>query len=201
MAGEIVISYIPSQSEITANVYTPAGVLRIADVACSESFSGSGVYVGDYAAITPGDAIVAFHATVYIGGEIYNKQAALITTITDPDPAGGSTTDAVFDMVDGSAEDDEYINMVVSIDDVSGGITATRRIVDYDGANKRVTLDFPAEFPLDVADRITIWKNAYDSYSGPTASQTASAVWDKLKTDHKLPGTMGLLQGLHGWHD
>lgn len=201
MAGEIVISYIPSQSEITANVHTPVGVLRIADVACPESFSGSGVYVGDYAAITPGDAIVAFHATVYIGGEIYNKQAALITTIADPDPAGGSTTDTVFDMIDGSADDNEYINMIVSIDDVSGGITATRRIVDYDGANKRVTLDFPAEFPLDVADRITIWKNAYDSYSGPTANQTASAVWDKLKADHKLPGTMGLFQGLHGWHD
>ncbi len=201
MAGEIVITYIKSQSEITANVYTPAGVLRIADVACPESFSGSGVYVGDYAAITPGDAIVAFHASVYIGGEVYNKQAALVTTIADPDPAGGSTTDTVFDMVDGSADDNEYINMVVSIDDVSGGITATRRIVDYDGANKRVTLDFPAEFPLDVADRITIWKNAYDSYSGPTADQNASAVWDKLKMDHKLPGTMGLVQGLHGWHD
>ncbi len=200
MAGEIVITYIKSQSEITANVYTPTGVLRIADVACPESFSGSGVYVGDYAAITPGDAIVVFHATVYIGGEVYNKQAALVTTIADPDPAGGTTTDAVFDMVDGSA-DDEYINMIVSIDDVSGGVTATRRILDYDGANKRVTLDFPAEFPLDVADRITIWKNAYDSNSGPTADQTASAVWDKLKTDHKLPGTMGLFQGLHGWHD
>jgi len=199
MAGEIVISYIPSQSEVTANVYTPAGVLRIADVACSESFSGSGVYVGDYAAITPGDAIVAFHATVYIGGEVYNKQAALVTTIADPDPDGGSTTDAVFDMVDGSADPDEYINMVVSIDDVSGGITATRRIVDYDGVNKRITLDYPAEFPLDVADRVTIWKNAYDSYSGPTTDQNASAVWDKLKADHKLPGSMGRIQGNHGW--
>ena len=199
MAGEIVISYIPSQSEITANVYTPAGVLRIADVACPESFSGSGVYVGDYAAITPGDAIVAFHATVYIGGEVYNKQAALITTIADPDPAGGSTTDTTFDMVDGSADDDEYINMIVSIDDVSGGITVTRRIVDYSGADKRITLDFPAEFPLDVADRVTIWKNAYDSYSGPTTSQTASAVWNKLKADHQNPGSMGSLQGLHGW--
>ena len=201
MAGEIVIIYTPSQSEITANVYTSAGVLRIADVACSESFSGSGVYVGDYAAITPGDIIVSFHATVYIGGEVYNKQAALVTTIVDPDPAGGSTTDTMFDMVDGSADDNEYINMVVSIDDMSGGVTATRRIVDYDGANKRVTLDFPAEFPLDVADQITIWKNAYDSHSGPTADQNASAVWDKLKADHKLPGTMGLFQGLHGWHD
>jgi len=199
MAGEIVISYIPSQSEITANVYTPAGVLRIADVACPESFSGSGVYVGDYAAITPGDAIVAFHATVYIGGEVYNKQAALITTIADPDPDGGTTTDTVFDMVDGADDDDEYINMIVSIDDVSGGVTATRRIVNYVGVDKRVTLDFPAEFPLDVADRITIWKNAYDSYSGPTAEQTASAVWNKLKADHKLPGSMGLIQGLHGW--
>ena len=201
MAGEIVISYIPSQSEITANVYTPAGVVRIADVACPESFSGSGVYVGDYAAITPGDAIVAFHATVYIGAEEYNKQAALVTTISDPDPAGGSTTDTTFDLVDGSDDDDEYINMVVSIDDVSGGITATRRIVDYSGADKRVTLDFPAEFPLDVADRITIWKNAYDSYSGPTADQNAAAVWNKLKADHSLPGSMGLMQGLHGWHD
>lgn len=201
MAGEIVIQYVPSQSDITANVYTPAGVLRIADVACMESFSGSGVYVGDYAAITPGDLIEAFHAGVYIGGETYQEQAALVTTISDPDPAGGSTTDAVFDMVDGSSNDDEYINMVISIDDASGGVTATRRIVDYDGTNKRVTLDFPAEFPLDVADRVTIWKNAYDSYSGPSASETASAVWDKLKTDHKVAGSMGLIQGIHGWHD
>ncbi len=201
MAGEIVITYTPSQSEITANVYTPVGVLRIADVACPESFSGSGVYVGDYAPITPGDTIAAFHATVYIGGEEYNKQAALVTTIADPDPAGGSTTDAVFDMVNGTSDSDEYINSVVSIDDVSGGVTAVRRIVDYDGANKRVTLDFPAEFPLDVADRVTIWKNAYDSFSGPTALENASAVWDKLKVDHKVAGSMGLVQGIHGWHD
>lgn len=201
MAGEIVIGYIPSQSEITANVYTPVGALRIADVACPESFSGSGIYVGDYAAITPGDIIEGYHATVYLGSEEYNKQAALVTTIADPDPAGGTTTDAVFDMVDGSSDDSEYINMIVSIDDMSGGVTATRRIVDYDGANKRVTLDFPAEFSLDVADRVTIWKNAYDSYSGPTAVENASAVWNKLKSDHSDPGSMGLLQGLHGWHD
>lgn len=201
MAGEIVIGYLPSQSEITANVYTPAGVLRIADVACPESFSGSGVYVGDYAAITPGDVIQAYHATVYIGSEEWNREAALVTTILDPDPAGGSTTDAVFDMVGGTSDDDEYINMVVSIDDVSGGVTAVRSIVDYNGANKRVTLDFPAEFPLDVGDRITIWKNAYNGFSGPTAGQTAAAVWDKLKADHANPGSMGLFQGLHGWSD
>ncbi len=199
MAAEIVIGYVRSQSNITADVLTPAGVLRIADIPCPESFSGSGVYIGDFPTITPGDTIQAYHSGVFLGSTVYEDKAALVTTILDPDPAGGTTTDAIFDMVAGSSDDDEYLNMIVTIVDISGGVTVTRRVIAYDGTNKRITLDFPAEFPLDVADKVTIWANAYDSYSGPSVVEITSGVWDAQKSDHRVSGSMGLAQGIHGW--
>lgn len=201
MAGELIVGYIPSQTGITVNVYTPAGVLRIADVACPESFSGSGLYIGNYAAITPGDLTKGFHNGTFLGDDVYEDKAALVTTIADPNPAGGTDVDAIFDMAAGSDEDDAYFNMIVTIVDNSGGEAATRRVAVYDGTNKRVTLDYPAGFPLAVGDKITIWANAYDSYSGPSVGQIADQVWDEKKSEHTDPGSMGLFHGIHGWHN
>ncbi len=200
MSDEIKISYTPSQTGVTADVTTPAGVLRQADIATVETPADSGIYLGDYPTINSGDLILAFHNSIYLGSEIYESKTVLVTTIADPDPAGGTTTDAVFDLVKGLSDDDSFFNSVITVRTVAGGDSDNRRIVDYVGGTTfRITVDSPFPFALSTGDYVTIWANAYDSFSGPSAAENATAVWAALKATNKNPGSMGQLQGLRGW--
>lgn len=193
MAGEITFSYIQSQSNITADVFTAAGVERIADIALTETPADSGHYVGDYAAITPGDEILAFHSGVYIGGEVYEQNVAVSTTV-----ATIVTADTVITLTDGSAANDFYNNMIISIQDISGQVTVARRILDYIGASKTVTLDFDTEFAIQSGDRVRIWANAYDSAASPSANQIKAAVWNATDSEFNDPNTMGRKQNQTG---
>lgn len=200
MAGEIKIGYTPSQTGVTADVLTPAGVLRQADIATVETPSGSGAYLGDYPAINSGDIIMGFHNGIFLGSEIYEPKTVLVTTIADPDPAGGSTTDAVFDLVKGLTDNDSYFNSIITVQTLAAGEVDNRRVIDYVGGSTfRVTVDFPFPFALSAGDAVKIWANAYDSFSGPSAAENAIAVWAALKATNKDPGSMGQLQGIHGW--
>ncbi|HEB27329.1 MAG TPA: hypothetical protein ENI05_06070 [Porticoccus sp.] len=193
MAGEITVSYVPSQSPITTDVFTAAGVERIADISLPETPADSGHYVGDFAAITPGDEILAFHNGVYIGGEVYEQNVAVSTTV-----ATIVTADTVITLTDGSAANDFYNNMIISIQDISGQVTVARRILGYVGASKQVTMDFDTEFAIQAGDRVRIWANAYDSAGGPSAAQISASVWKATNSDFNDPNTMGRKQNQTG---
>lgn len=193
MADEITVAYVPSQSNITADVFTAAGVERIADIPLEEKPADSGFYIGDYATITPGDAILAFHSGVYIGSEVYEANVAVVTTV-----ASIVTADSVITLAAGSGDDDAYNNMIISIQDVSGQVTVARRILDYVGATKTVTFDFDTEFAIQVNDTIRIWANAYDNSGGPSAAQIASQVWGSTDSSFNVADTMGRRQNQTG---
>ena len=201
MAGEIVVSYVASQTGITANVYEPTGPLRDGAISCPETPVGSGIYIGDSALIVPNDRIKAFHNGIFIGSETWMADAVLVTTISDPAPAGGSDTDKVFDIVSGLLEDDEFFNHIITVQDISGGDISNRRISSYKivGGNRRVTVSLPFEFPLAAGDTVVIKAGTYDSFSGPSAEENATAVWLASRADNRVPGSMGQVQGIEGW--
>ncbi len=116
---------------------------------------------------------------------------ALCTTIADDNP-DGSSTDSTFTLAAGSANDDEYNNMIITVKDISGGVISSRRITDYAQSTKKVTVDYPFEFAIAIGDIVTIWADTYSQTAGFAAvSEIADAVWDELQNDHLTQGTTG----------
>lgn len=102
------------------------------------------------------------------------------------------TADRVFDIVDGSPNDDEYNNMVVSIIDVSGGVMASRRVTDYDGTTKRVTVDYDFEFPLSPDDIVYIYSDTYSTTAGVAAAgEIRDTILNSPSMDYVLQGSIG----------
>lgn len=202
MAGEIVINYIADLTGITGTVYEyEGGPLRDGPVATVETPAGSGRYVGDSALIVPNDTIIAEHNGAFLGSETWMADAVLVTTVSDPAPAGGNTTDAVFDIASGLLADDEFFNNVITIQDISSGDRSNRRILSYKivGGNRRVTVAFPFEFPLSIGDTVIIKVGTYDSFSGPSAEENAIAIWAANRNTNRSSGSMGQVQGIQGW--
>ena len=200
MAGEIVIRYVKDQTGVTAKVYEPTSpyALRDGPIACTETPASSAIYIGDSSLIVPNDRIIGFHNTVELDSEVWMPNAVVVTEVSDPAPDGGSTTDMVFDIAKGILSDDEFDNHIVTIQDISGGDSANRRIVSYKivDENRRVTVDFPFEFPLTAGDTVIIRAGTYDSFSGPSASEITTAVWLASRAANKAVGSMGQVPGL-----
>lgn len=98
---------------------------------------------------------------------------ALTTTISAIE-----TADTVFDLTDGRTNDDAYNNNVVAVKDVSGGRWEVRKVSDYVGASKRITVDADFSFPLAVGDTVKIFKC---SYSPTTAAGGGATVEEILQ--------------------
>jgi len=152
----------------------------------------------DYSVYVEGATIDAITGVGMLLGvfsiENRNNELALRTTIADDDP-DGSSIDQTFTLAAGSTNDDEYNNMVVSVKDISGGVIASRRVTDYDGSTKKITCDYPFEFPLAIGDVVKIYADTYSQTAGAAAvSEIADAVWDESEADHKTKGTMGFKQ-------
>jgi hypothetical protein len=128
------------------------------------------------------------------GSGIYENPAiALKTTVKANDPQGLGA-DEYFSLDAGSPSADEYNNMVVSVTDVTGGVTASRRVVDYYdyGGDMVVRVDYPFEFNLAAGDIVRIWANAYSGELGAAASdEIAQAVWDEPLASHTDPSATG----------
>lgn len=107
------------------------------------------------------------------------------------------TADTVFDLIAGSAQNDAYNNMIVAIIDAGDGSAETRRITDYVGADKRITIDAEITFPVAAGDAVVIYQAAYApvgeaSVSDANMNSIADKVWDEADADHMTPGTKGL---------
>jgi hypothetical protein len=123
-----------------------------------------------------------------------NTLIALATTI-----ASVITTDTIFTLTDGSADDGAYDNMVMSID--HDGDIRERRIIDYIGATKQVTVDADYEFAVvgggtDVGDVARIYLGAYSTATTSAQVNTiavacADAVLDEDLTSHQIINTPG----------
>lgn len=101
------------------------------------------------------------------------------------------TSQTVFTLNAGSADDDAYNNMVIVLEDAS---TATqksvRTITDYVGSTKTVTIDSAPDFTIANTDNFSILAVAPGS-TPPTTGQIADAVWDEAISGHTTAGTFG----------
>ncbi len=148
---------------LTVNViYDNAGTMtaREIDVPLTEEPANSSVYVGSPNVLISGDIVVVYEGGAFRGGREYEINVALETTIADDNP-DGSSSDQTFILADGSGSNDEYNSMIVSVTDITGNVVASRRIVDYTGANKKIEVDSPFEFPLAIGDKVRIWADTY----------------------------------------
>jgi len=94
MANEIKLTYEGGLENITANVFSPAGVSREADIALSDT-DHTGLYLGDCATIEPKDEIIFFYDGVYLAGATYKPETVLASDAFDniaiTEPAGLAT--------------------------------------------------------------------------------------------------------------
>jgi hypothetical protein len=128
------------------------------------------------------------------------ENVALDTTV-----ASVITADTVFTLAAGSTDDDAYNSMVISVKDEdadAGGGVRERRVTDYAGATRQVTVDADFEFPIEVGDTVRIYLGAYSTTAGAAATDDIAtavkdAVWDESTSDHVTAGTTG--KKLHDW--
>jgi len=167
---------------------------RAAAVTMAEEPVGSGVYKGSPTLIVAGDIVVITEGSNIISGDEYHVNIALESAVADDNP-DGSSIDTTFTLTDGSGNNDEYNNMVISVIDVSGGVVASRRVIDYTGANKKVETDAAFEFPIAIGDKVRIWADTYSQTAGAAAiTDIATAVWNRQQALHRDVGTTGRKQ-------
>jgi len=139
--------------------------------------------------IANGDIIVVKEGAIVVGYGTYSDNIAVETTIH----ADGIVADTAFRLTVGSSDDDAYNNMVVSVTDVSGRDTRARRVTNYVGSTKTVTVDSDFMFPLAENDVVRIWADTYSQTAGAAAiADIADAVWEETMQDHNSTGTTGL---------
>ncbi len=110
--------------------------------------------------------------------------------------------DISFTLVSGSTDDNAYNNMVISIKQQVGDDVRERRVTDYIGVSRTVTVDYDFEFPITAGDIARIYLGAYSTTAGAAAVSeiavaSADAVWDEAEADHVTTGTFG--KKLHDW--
>jgi len=203
MANESVITVIYPVSglaTLTAKILKPDYTVRDSQTAVALTDSGHvNVYTNSGAiTIQPGDTIVPYVDSVNYGsGGVYRPDTsavALRTTVSQIE-----TEDISFRLAAGATDDDAYNDMVISITDISNGETRGRRITDYDGSTRKVTVENDFEFTIAIGDVVRIWANASEGTIGAAgATEIADHVWDEDREDHTTVGTMGELQGRTG---
>jgi hypothetical protein len=128
----------------------------------------------------------------YGSGVYENSAIALKTTVKANDPQGLGV-DEYFSVLAGSANADEYNNMVVSVTDITGSVTASRRVVDYYnyGGDMVIRVDFPFEFNLAAGDIVRIWANAYSGELGSAAvDEIVQGLCEEPLDSHNDIGTL-----------
>ncbi len=182
---------------------------NIATYAVDATDDGGGEYSANFPTSTPGSLIpykvLAFQGAkdatadslgsgllVWDGTqEILNIEVALSTTV-----ASVPVADITIELSNGASFDDAYKDAVVSITDISGGITIPRRISGYTGATKYLTVERDFGFSIAAGDIVTIWASASEGTLGTVgANAVRDAVWNAIDADYKAQGSKG--QRLH----
>jgi len=104
------------------------------------------------------------------------------------------TSDTVFTINAGSAVNDAYNNMVLALYDVSGSLWETRRVSDYVGATKTVTVDTAFKFVVAANDIVRIFQNAYAPTVAAGGGATAAEVWQYDVSAMNTSGQAGVYQ-------
>lgn len=104
-------------------------------------------------------------------------------------------TDTIFDLtaVIGtlSGNNDAYNNMQLTIYDVSGGTSETRKLSDWDGGNTRGTVDSALSFPVEDGVDIFILWNKYSPTAAAGGGATAQEVHEYDVSGITTPGQAG----------
>jgi hypothetical protein len=177
---------------LTFSVYTEAGSARETGTSLTETPASSGLYLGTATLLVPGDNVVIKEGSVIVGHGQFDIEIALETTIADDNP-DGSSVDQTFTLAEGATYNDEYFNMVVSVTDVSSGVTSSQRAIAYVGSTKKITVDVPYEFALAIGDIVRIWADTYSQTADAAAvADIVDAVHDEdLISAHDTPGSAG----------
>ena len=225
--GRLQFGYISGRT-LTYGLYTAAGVVHTAAGTSLPEISGTSYYTVDDAAMETGDVGIVMEGTLPVGFGIHRPEiddSLVISTLGDlttlieslntlveslntlialeTTVASVVEADISFTLAAGSTYDDAYNNMVVSIKDADGtGDVIERRITDYVGLTKAMTVDRDYEFPIEVGDVVRIYLGAYSTATtaaqvAEIASVAADAVWEEAENDHTAAGTFG--RKLHSW--
>ena len=166
--GVIKVQYaVASSVTVTAKILKPDDTVRDAQTAVALDDTGHANLYTNTGAITiqPGDSIVVYDGAVNKGADEYRPETravSLRTTVATIPVADSSIT-----LTDGSADDDVYIGMVLSITQAASGVTSSRRITSYTGGTLRADLNSDFEFAITAGDAVVIWADTY--------SQTATS--------------------------
>lgn len=108
------------------------------------------------------------------------------------------TSDTIFTINQGSAANDAYNNMVLNLYDVTGKLSESRRITDYVGASKTVTVDTAFTFVVAANDLVRIFQSAYAPTVAAGGGATAAQVWDYDVSGVTTQGYAGTYQQIAG---
>ena len=182
---------------------------NIATYATDADDDGGGDFSANFPTSTPG-SLIPYSVIAYQGvkdatadslgseeliwngvAEVLDIEVALLTTV-----ASIPSADITIELSNGASFDDAYKDAVVSITDISAGITIPRRISGYTGSTKHLTVERDFGFSIAAGDIVTIWASASEGTLG-TVGQNAvrDAVWNAVDRDYVAQGTKG--QRLH----
>ena len=176
-----------SVDAISTNIGTPAGASVSADIAAVKADTDSLL-----TRITSGMTALISNLTAMITGSGASAKYTVGALSNAPSGGGGSGTESdlmvsttiatltsqtVFTLTDGSADNDAYNDQLVVITDASTSTQKSRGIVsDYVGATKTVTLRAAPGFTIATGDGVAIMAIGSDVSSTQLAGAVSSAV-------------------------
>jgi hypothetical protein len=108
------------------------------------------------------------------------------------------TSETVFTMNAGHNQNDAYNNMVLALQDVTDSHWEVRKINDYAGASKTITVDSAFTFVVAANDVIKIFLNAYAPTVAAGGGATAQQVWEYDVSSITTDGYAGTYQQIIG---
>ena len=136
-----------------------------------------------------GDPCLGSNRRFWSGSRLWSDPAVLLeTTISSV-----QTPDTVFDLTEGSTEDDIYNNGQISIEDATGSALDVHlsKVSDYAGTNKRITIDRECAFTLAGGDIVRIYRQGYSPTVAAGSAPTVDEIWEGDITDKTTPGMAG----------
>ena len=96
-----------------------------------------------------------------------------------------------FTLTAGSDQDDAYNDQAIVVYDASNSdYPSIRKVSDYVGSTRTVTIDSAPDFTIIAGDGVKAFVTAPGT-TAPTAAQVADAVWDEAVSGHTTAGTFG----------
>lgn len=170
-----IYTYSPSQAETNAESFIVAiyktGCVPISRTVVTSASATSGYAGTDQSKIVNPTATVALTGTTIASGSGTESDLMVSTTIDT------LTSQTVFTLTAGSADDDAYNRQLVVITDAATSTQKARGIVsDYVGATKTLTLTGAPAFTIAAGDSISIIAVGSDVSSTQVLSAVSSAI-------------------------